>query len=289
MTEENTPDTAADLADARLLEVHDVSYRYGSFNALSHVSMTADPGQLVALVGRNGAGKSTLLKCIAGWTRMTDGDIKVKGLSVNKNERMIREHVLLLPDTPPFYTELTAWEHLQFAAQVHGYSDWEDEAEELLDRYGLLPNKEAFPFTFSRGMRYKLAMCIALLIEPSLLMMDEPLGPLDPVSADDLWHQLHRHRDEGMTILLSSHQLPQEAHPDRYIIMELGEIIGDGSPDELRESLKITGELTLDSLLRGAIKARRDDKTEKSEKSDKSNKTTKGEKGAKGQKEAARE
>lgn len=262
MTEVTTPEekteTTSETTDKPLLTVNDVSYRYGSFHALSHVSMTAEPGELIAVVGRNGAGKSTLLKCIAGWTRITDGDIQVKGLSVSKHERQIREHVVLLPDTPPFYTELTAWEHLQFAAQAHGYIDWEDEAEELLDRYGLLPNKEAFPFTFSRGMRYKLAMCIALLIEPELLLMDEPLGPLDPVSADDLWHQLHRHRADGMAIVLSSHQLPQEAHPDRYIVMELGEIIAQGTPEELRESLKIQGDMTLDTLLRGAIAARRE-------------------------------
>jgi len=72
-------------------------------------------------------------------------------------------------------------------------------------------------------MRYKLAMCMALLVEPKILLMDEPLGPLDPVSADELWIELNRHRNEGMTILLSSHQLPHEAWPDRYLIMEQGE------------------------------------------------------------------
>ncbi|MCU0515160.1 MAG: ABC transporter ATP-binding protein, partial [Anaerolineae bacterium] len=241
-----------------LLDIRDVSYRYGSFQALSHVSLTAQPGELVALLGRNGAGKSTLLKCIAGWTRFTEGEIDIKGISVGRQERDIREHVVLLPDTPPFYTELTAWEHLQFAAQAHGYEDWEDEAEELLERYGLLVNKEAFPFTFSRGMRYKLALCIALLIEPALLLLDEPLGPLDPVSADDLWHQLHRHRADGMTILLSSHQLPPEAHPDRYVIMEGGELLLAGTPDELRQVLHISGDLTLDALLRAALQQRRD-------------------------------
>lgn len=244
--------------DAPLLVVSDVSYKYGSFHALSHVTLQAEPGQLIALVGRNGAGKSTLLRCIAGWTRPTDGEIKIKGISVSRTERRIREHVVLLPDTPPFYSELTAWEHLQFSAQVHGYVDWEDEAEELLSRYGLLQNKNAFPFTFSRGMRYKLALCIALLVEPALLLMDEPLGPLDPVSADDLWHQLARHKADGMTILLSSHQLPPEAEPDSYVIMEGGEMIAQGTPSGLRDKYKITGDLSLDNLLRGALKHRRE-------------------------------
>lgn len=245
-------------SDALPLVIEGVSYKYGSLHALSDIHLTAHPGELIALVGRNGAGKSTLLKCIAGWTRATDGDVFVLGKPVMQNERWIREYVILVPDTPAFYDELTAWEHLQFSAQVHGWQNWEDEAEDLLNRYGLLNNKDAFPHAFSRGMRYKLALCMALLVEPKILLLDEPLGPLDPVSADDLWRQMNRHRADGMTILLSSHQLPAEAHPDRYVIMEQGEIIAQGTPDALRRELHIDAaeSLTLDTLLRGALRQR---------------------------------
>jgi ABC-2 type transport system ATP-binding protein len=240
-----------------LLAVDNLSYIYGALHALSAVSFDATSGQLISLVGRNGAGKSTLLKCIAGWTKPTDGSVHINGKIVHQQEREIREYVVLVPDTPPFYDELTAWEHLQLVAQLNGWQNWEDEADELLYRYGLLVNKSAYPFTFSRGMRYKLALCMALLIEPQLLLLDEPLGPLDPVSADDLWQELNRHKVDGMTILLSSHQLPAEAHPDRYIVMENGEIIADGTPDELRQRFGLDEFITLDDLLRAAIRARK--------------------------------
>ncbi len=258
-----TADSKSKEKVAQLLDVNEVSYRYGSLFALNKVSFEAEAGELIALVGRNGAGKSTLLRCIAGWTRATDGDIKILGTSVKKDERSIREHVILVPDTPPFYDELTAWEHLQFCAQANLLANWEEEAEQLLDTYGLLSNRNAFPFTFSRGMRYKLALCIALLIEPDILLLDEPLGPLDPVSADDLWREINLHRNDGMTIILSSHQLPYEAHPDRYIIMEQGEVIAQGTPDNLRKTFKIEGALSMDAMLRSAIlaqKAARHDK-----------------------------
>lgn len=256
---QDIPEEETQDHEGPLLKVEGVSYKYGSFTALSSATFDLDAGMLVALVGRNGAGKSTLLRCIAGWTRPSEGSVHVMGRSVAENERFVREHVVLLPDTPPFYDELTAWEHLQFAAQAHGWNNWESDAEDLLDRYGLLTNRDAFPFSFSRGMRYKLAMCMALLIEPRILLMDEPLGPLDPVSADELWIELNRHRNEGMTIILSSHQLPQEAYPDYYFIMEQGEIIGRGTPDNLRKTLKIgDGPLTLDSMLRAAIRDRKD-------------------------------
>jgi ABC-2 type transport system ATP-binding protein len=243
--------------DIPLLAVDGVGYQYGSLRALHDVNFEVEDGVLVALVGRNGAGKSTLLRCIAGWTQATDGDVRILGQSIKQNERMVREHVVLIPDTPPFYDELTAWEHLQFNAQAHRLKDWESRGEFLLDRYGLLSNRDAFPFAFSRGMRYKLALCMGLLIEPKILLLDEPLGPLDPVSADDLWEELNGHRNDGMTILLSSHQLPQEAHPDHYFIMEQGEVIAEGTPDSLRDSLNIEGYLSLDALLRSAIRARK--------------------------------
>lgn len=243
--------------DMPLLAVTGVSYRYGSLYALSDITFEVNEGELIALVGRNGAGKSTLLRCIAGWTRASDGEVHILGKSIMRNERYVRQHVVLVPDTPPFYDELTAWEHLQFNAQAHRLSDWEELAEDLLERYGLLTNRDAFPFTFSRGMRYKLALCMGLLIEPKILLLDEPLGPLDPVSADDLWEELNRHRNDGMTILLSSHQLPQEAHPDRYLIMEQGEIIAEGTPEELQTSLNVDGTLTMDAMLRSAIRAQK--------------------------------
>lgn len=243
--------------DIPLLAVDGVGYQYGSLRALHDVNFEVEEGVLVALVGRNGAGKSTLLRCIAGWTQATDGDVRILGQSIKQNERLVRQHVVLIPDTPPFYDELTAWEHLQFNAQAHRLKDWEARGEFLLERYGLLSNRDAFPFAFSRGMRYKLALCMGLLIEPKILLLDEPLGPLDPVSADDLWEELNGHRNEGMTILLSSHQLPQEAHPDHYFIMEQGEVIAEGTPDSLRDELKIEGYLSLDALLRSAIRARK--------------------------------
>ena len=245
-----------------LLVATDLSYRYNSFHALSKASLAVMPGELIALVGRNGAGKSTLLRCLAGWTRATDGEVRIMGKTLVEHERDSRKHIILVPDTPPFYDELTAWEHMQFIAQAHGWQGWEEEAEDLLFRYGLLPNRDAFPFAFSREMRYKLALCMALLAEPKVLLLDEPLGPLDPVSSDDLWIELGRHRDDGMAILLSSHQLAYETHPDRYIVMEGGEIIAAGTPDALADELGLDGLFTLDVLLRAALRQRKEAPTD---------------------------
>lgn len=233
-----------------LLSATDLDYEYYGSPALTAINLQLGLGELVALVGRNGAGKSTLLRCLAGWARPVKGEIRILGLPVYEAERAVRCHVILVPDTPTFYDELTAWEHLQFSAQAHRLAGWEEKAAGLLDRFGLWPNRRNYPFIFSRGMRYKLAICLGLLLEPELLLLDEPLGPLDPLAADQLWAELVRLRGAGMGILLSSHQLPPQPRPDRYLILEQGRLIAQGSPAEL-EALSAAG--NLGALLRAAI------------------------------------
>lgn len=237
-----------------LLSATGVSYAYNAQLAVSEVSLEVHAGEIVVLVGRNGAGKSTLLRCLAGWLRPLPGEVHVLGQPVATAERAVRRKVILVPDTPTFYDELTAWEHLAFYAQANRLAGWEARAGRLLRRFGLWSGRRSYPFTFSRGMRYKLALCLALLVEPRLLLLDEPLGPLDPVSAGFLWEDLTRSRSQGHSVLLSSHQLP-EAEPDRYLVMEEGRLIAGGTPRELQSSWSANGKLSLGELLRMAIGA----------------------------------
>jgi ABC-2 type transport system ATP-binding protein len=242
------------MRDAPLLSVEGVTYTYESRQrALSDVSFQVSPGELVALVGRNGAGKSTLLRCLAGWARPTEGDVRILGLSLASAEREARGSVTLVPDTPSFYDELTAWEHVQLVAQAHRLQGWEAEASKLLQRLDLWPARDAYPFTFSRGMRHKLAICLALTVGPRLLLLDEPLGPLDPLSAQFLWRALLDRRTGGMGIVLSSHQLPAGCEPDRYLVLEQGALIAQGAPEELGSAFGLGAGAPMDALLRAAL------------------------------------
>jgi ABC-2 type transport system ATP-binding protein len=213
-------------ASLPVLTVAGLGYQYGRRWALRDITFSLPQGDLAILAGRNGAGKSTLLRCLSGWSRPVRGDVEIAGVSVYRSEQAARPLVLLVPDTPPFYDELTAWEHVQLVAQVNRLSGWDEAAQTWLHHFGLWSAREAYPFAFSRGMRYKLALCLALLLEPRLLLLDEPLGPLDPVSAGLLWDELDRRKRAGMAILLSSHQTPPAA-PDRYFLLEQAELIAD--------------------------------------------------------------
>ncbi len=203
----------------KLLRVNDLSYEYGATQILQGVSLELSDRSIALLVGRNGAGKSTLLRCLAGWTWANAGTVEINDVTLRREDRSFRKHVMLVPDTPDFYDELTAWEHLQFAAQLHRVEGWQDRSWELLEKYQLDDYADTFPFTFSRGMRYKLALCIALLTSPALLLLDEPFGPLDASSVAELWEDLRGYRSKGRSVMLSSHALPNGGKADSIFLL----------------------------------------------------------------------
>jgi len=191
-----------------VLEATDLSFSYGPSVVWRDVDVVLDPGEIAVLQGANGAGKSTLLHCLAGWCVPDTGSIRVCGTPVGGAARGIRREIALVTDTPPFFDDLTAVEHVRFVLRANRRGDRESEALELLTRFGLEDAGAAFPFSFSRGMRYKLALVMALALEPSLLLLDEPFGPLDTRSCDVLASELASASSRGAAVLLSGHQLP---------------------------------------------------------------------------------
>lgn len=215
-----------------MLQVQDLTYQYGIQSVLVNLNCTLRAGQLVMLAGHNGSGKSTLLRCIANWTKADEGTITVNGFTIQQ-EREFRAQVILIPDAPDFYDELTAWEHLQFIGQLHKVTTWEEQATQLLKQLNLYAQRNAFPFTFSRGMRYKMALAMAFLVSPPLLLLDEPFGPLDPETRQLLWDMLKAYCADGRkSVLFSSHGMPTDEQPDMIYHLSDGQIMThDGQPD----------------------------------------------------------
>src|SRR5512145_3111717 len=143
-----------------MLSVENLEYQYGSHQVLKELSCQLMSKQVGMLIGQNGAGKSTFLRCVAGWSVPNEGIITVNNVTLSRDEYHFRRQVILVPDTPDFYDELTAWEHLQLIAQLHQIPAWELQGEKLLNEFDLFEHRNTFPFTFSRGMRYKLALCL---------------------------------------------------------------------------------------------------------------------------------
>ena len=191
-----------------VLETNELCRFFGEYAALTPTSFEIAGGEIVALAGPNGAGKSTLLLCLSGLLRPSKGTIKVCGFDLYEDEVESRRRLAFVPDVPRFYTELTAWEHLKFIALAHeADQDFDHRAEELLKELDLWDGRDLYPHNFSRGMRLKLGLAMALIRPFDLLILDEPASALDPQAIDYLKSKLLNLRYKGAAILLTTHHL----------------------------------------------------------------------------------
>ena len=188
------------------LQAHDISHSYDTFQVLAPTDLDLRTGEITTLVGPNGAGKSTLLLCLSGVLRPTTGDVIVAGYNVYSQEQDAKRCLAFVADVPRFYTELTAWEHLRFMALAHNaMEDFDVCAEELMRGFYLWEARDLFPHNYSRGMRLKLGLSLALIRSFKVLLLDEPTSALDPESIEFLVNRLNELRDHGASILLTTH------------------------------------------------------------------------------------
>ena len=190
-----------------VLEAIELCRFFGEYAALAPTSFTVEEGRIVALTGPNGAGKSTLLLCLSGLLRPSKGQVKIVGNDLYDAEVESRKDLAFVPDVPRFYTELTAWEHLKFIALAHGVEQgFELRAEALLVELDLWDGRDLYPHNYSRGMRLKLGLAMALIRPFKVLILDEPASALDPQAIAYLESKLLTLRDQGAAVLLTSHQ-----------------------------------------------------------------------------------
>lgn len=214
---------------APILSVTGLSFGYKKLSVLKDVNLSLDQSTISLLLGANGSGKSTLLRCLAGWAPIKQGSISLCGKAFDPADRALRKLLYFVPDTPPFYDDLTASEHIRFVLGVNDLLDRCDYSENLLDRFGLYDVKDQYPSSYSRGMRVKLALVIALTLRPKLLLLDEPYGPLDNDASFLLSRELAVLASEGTAIMLSLHQEVPELVADQILKLDKGHIYRESS------------------------------------------------------------
>jgi ABC-2 type transport system ATP-binding protein len=216
------------------IEVHGLTKRYATVNALDGVSFSVPEGTFFGCFGPNGAGKSTLLKVLTGQINPTEGEARVLGMDVRGNGIKIRERVGIVPEveSPPSY--LTAYEFLYFVAEVRKIDDIEVRIERWLDFFDLKATKGTLCKDLSKGMRQKVMLSAAFIHEPRLLFLDEPFVNLDPIYQHKLREYLLELREEGRTIFLCSHilDMAQKLCQD-MVILNHGKVVAAGSVAEL--------------------------------------------------------
>ncbi len=212
--------------------------RYGDFTAVDHVDLEAPPGQVFGVLGPNGAGKTTTLRMITGLLEPTDGRIVIDGHDSRENPVAAKKVTGFIPDRPYVYDKLTAFEYLRFIGGLYEMSAeaTAERIESLLDLFELGEWGDSLIESFSHGMKQRLVFAGALLPEPKLLVIDEPMVGLDPKGhhlAKDLFRDLAH--EQGLTVFLSTHTLEvAEEVCDQIVILNHGQIIARGTLDELR-------------------------------------------------------
>ncbi len=214
-----------------ILRVAGLSKRYGRAQVLQDVSFDVPAGSVVALLGANGAGKTTTLKCMLGVIPF-DGAIDIAGISVRDHGKDARRRIGYVPQTPALSEGDTCDQALTFLAEIKGAA--KSRVPELLDLVNLGPQRGEKIGHLSGGMRQRLALAAALLADPPLLLLDEPTASLDVESRRDLQQLIARLRDEGKTVILSTHFFDHlDEVADRALILHEGRLAFDGSLDDL--------------------------------------------------------
>lgn len=229
---------------ANALEAYQLTKDFGNVKAVDRVSLYVEEGQIFGLLGPNGSGKSTLMKMMLGLVKPTSGRIAVMGMDPQKDPVGVRAAVGYVPETPRLYDFLTAREYLDFVGEMYGISPGEkrERIESFLAAFELSGREDEMLSGYSQGMRQKVAIIGALLHNPRLLVLDEPLNGLDPRSAKIVKDLLNKLTEEGVTTIFSTHVLEiAQAICDRIAIMYRGTVLHSGTFEELKVASGMPG------------------------------------------------
>lgn len=219
------------------LKIQQLTGGYGHIPVLKDINFEVKQGEIVGLIGLNGAGKSTTIKNIIGLLTPQKGSIKIDDETLQGNPESYRKKIGYIPETPALYEELTLKEHIEVTAMAYDIplEVAEKRAAVLLKTFRLENKLEWFPAHFSKGMKQKVMVLCAFLIEPSLYIIDEPFLGLDPLAINALLELMKEMREQGAAILMSTHILATaEKYCDRFVVLHEGEIRAVGTMAELR-------------------------------------------------------
>ena len=229
-----------------MIELENVAKHFGDVRAVDGISLTVRPGEFFCVLGPNAAGKTTTIKMIAGLIRPDRGRVRVGGFDLVTHPMEARACLAYVPDFPFLYEKLTPWEFLRFTGQLFGMDDAAIRlgAEELVPRFQLAEWLHKPIDGLSHGTRQRVAIASALLHQPRVFVIDEPMVGLDPHHARVVKDLLRERVDQGMTVFLSTHQTSvAEEMADRVGIIHRGRLVASGTPSELHAQAGTNGAL----------------------------------------------
>ena len=226
--------------------VENFTKRYGDREVVKNISFTAKDGAITGFIGHNGAGKSTTIKAITGIIRPTEGTITINGIDVVKDSQNAKYQFGYVSDSPDHFLRLTGLEYINFMADIYDTpADGRDEfIENYANRFGIYNDLNNQILSYSHGMRQKVMILGALVHDPSVWILDEPLTGLDPQAAFELKNMMREHAAKGKSVFFSTHVLEvAEKLCDEICIIKKGELLYSGTLDDLKATHKTTASL----------------------------------------------
>jgi len=223
------------------IEVDSLTKHYGSLAAVDHVSFQVRRGELFGFLGPNGAGKTTTVRMLTGVIKPDEGSVRIMGYDVEEQALQAKQITGVLPETSNAYIDLTAWQNLMLMGKLYGLAKEErySRAEWLLQKFGLYEKREFAVKKFSKGMKQRLLLCMALINEPQLLILDEPTSGLDVQSARLIRDTIADLNKSGVTVFLTTHNM-EEANQlcSRIAIINNGKIAAIDRPEILKTQIE---------------------------------------------------
>jgi ABC-2 type transport system ATP-binding protein len=215
------------------IDVQDLSKRFGTLQAVNHVSIQIEQGHITGFLGPNGSGKTTTLRMLCGLLTPDSGSGQVLGLDFPREAAAIKRQTGYMTQRFSLYEDLTIEENLTFIARVYSLDRVSARVDETLDKLGLAHRRNQLAGQLSGGWKQRLALAAAVMHEPKLLLLDEPTAGVDPQARRDFWDEIHRLADEGMTVLVSTHYMDEaeRCHEIAYIFN--GDLIARGTGEQV--------------------------------------------------------
>lgn len=219
-----------------LIQARGLTKKFGDFTAVDGIDFDVAKGESFGILGPNGAGKSTTMRIIAATSQRTSGSISILGRDPEEHGPQVRAHLGVVPQQDNLDTELTVSENLYIYGRYFGLSKGfiKNKVDELLEFAQLQEKRDVKVDALSGGMKRRLTIARALVSEPDVLMLDEPTTGLDPQARHILWDRLFRLKEDGVTLIITTHFMDEaEQLCDRLVVMDKGKIMAEGSPLEL--------------------------------------------------------
>ncbi len=226
-----------------MIELKNITKKYADFTAVDNLSLSVRKGEVFGFIGPNGAGKTTTIKIMGGVLKPTSGSVKIADLDIKDHPEAAKGKIGFIPDRPYLYEKLTGMEFLKFTSDLYGVTEngLEKKAEKELERFSLLDWSNELIESYSHGMRQRLIFASALLHDPEVIIVDEPMVGLDPMAImmiKDLFVDLAK---RGVTIFMSTHTLTvAEDICDRIGVIHRGRLIATGTTEDLKREARIT-------------------------------------------------